>query len=464
MTRTTALTPDILASFDVQEAASLPSIWRGAIAGRMGSPFTTEDFRYYWRDIATQSQAQPRWAATGAPGQRHAAAGRDPRPDDDPLHLGLAQPGFPAGAGGGHAAHDLSPARPATLKQFNPKYNQLQGDHAVPGDSKLEDWEDLPPALRRSVAAGQSRHADAGALGRHFAQRQPGLRRGPQVPISPDRQGRAAAAVYRPAGPDPAEQIPDPLPAVLDGKSDLQAAGLSLADLPALKPRRTRESSSSTSGPAAGDRSSPCYPQSQCQGSRLAQSAPRPAFPPRVVPGRRRRRVNRTIYGDDGQAPGQYAAGGGSPLFDPDAQKAWSEYDLARAGELLDSIGLKMDKKYALRRLPDGRLVSLLVDIQGADPSRGRGVAPDPGPLAQDRDRADDRSPFALDLEGRLLDGSTVMSLADGLANGLATPQMNPAEMTPSSRTPAAMAPLGALSGKRRGRWGCLPTCRPPMI
>ena len=51
------------------------------------------------------------------------------------------------------------------------------------------------------------------------------------------------------------------LPAVLDGKSDLQATGLSLADLPALQGRGGQgQSSSSTSGPAAGDRSSPSIP------------------------------------------------------------------------------------------------------------------------------------------------------------------------------------------------------------
>jgi peptide/nickel transport system substrate-binding protein len=43
-------------------------------------------------------------------------------------------------------------------------------------------------------------------------------------------------------------------------------------------------------------------------------------------------------------------------------------------------------------------------------------------------------APLPSAFHARVLDGSTVMSLADGLANGLATPEMNPAEFTPSSQ------------------------------
>ena len=125
------LTPDILASFDVQEGRIFTFHLREGHRWSDGSPFTTEDFRYYWEDIATNPKLSPdglppALLVNGMPPQVEILD-----PDDDPLHLGPAQPGLPAGAGGGHAADDLSPGPLPEAVQS--QIHQLQGDHAVPG-------------------------------------------------------------------------------------------------------------------------------------------------------------------------------------------------------------------------------------------------------------------------------------------------------------------------------------------
>jgi peptide/nickel transport system substrate-binding protein len=53
------LTPDILASFDVQEGRIFTFHLREGHRWSDGSPFTTEDFRYYWEDIATNPKLSP---------------------------------------------------------------------------------------------------------------------------------------------------------------------------------------------------------------------------------------------------------------------------------------------------------------------------------------------------------------------------------------------------------------------
>ena len=224
------------------------------------------------------------------------------------------------------------------------------------------------------------------------------------------------------------------LSAVVDGKSDLQAAGLSLPDIPALKAAAEKGVIRLNLWPSGRGSQLALYPNLNAKDPVWQKLLRDLRFRRALSLATDRAAINRTIYGNMAK-PRANTLLADSPLFDPDAQKAWAEYDLARSQELLDSIGLKMDKNYGLRRLPDGHLLSLLVTTQGTDPSEVAVLR-----LIQDSWRKVGielmiGAPLPATFEGRLLDGSTLMSIAEGLANGLATPEMNPAEMTPSSRS-----------------------------
>jgi peptide/nickel transport system substrate-binding protein len=220
--------------------------------------------------------------------------------------------------------------------------------------------------------------------------------------------------------------------AVVAGKSDLQATGLTLADLPALKAAADKGAIRLDLWPSGRGSQLALYPNLNAKDPVWRNLMRDLRFRRAVSLAIDRAAINRGIYGDMAR-PRANTLLPDSPLFDPDAQKAWSEFDLARAQELLDGIGLKLDKKYGLRRLPDGRLLSLLVATPGSDPSEVAILR-----LIQDSWRK-----IGIELmigatlpsafQARALDGSTVMSLSDGLANGLATPEMNPGELTPSS-------------------------------
>ena len=59
---------------------------------------------------------------------------------------------------------------------------------------------------------------------------------------------------------------------------------------------------------------------------------------------------------------------GQSPLFDESYLAAWAEFDIDKANELLDEIGLTNRNDDGLRLLPDGRPLAIVVETTGQSP------------------------------------------------------------------------------------------------
>ena len=226
------LTPDILASFDVQEGRIFTFHLREGHRWSDGSPFTTEDFRYYWEDIATNPKLSPdglppALLVNGMPPQVEIL-------DQTTIRYTWALPNqafLPALA----AATPLMIYRPARyLKQFNPKYTSSKVITRFLADSKLDDWEDLHQHFDDPLLLGNPDMPTLGpwaVISRSGSQVFAAVRNPYYHRI--DKDGQQLPYIDRLVLiPQSKSQI---LPAVLDGKSDLQAAGLSLADLPALK-------------------------------------------------------------------------------------------------------------------------------------------------------------------------------------------------------------------------------------
>ena len=125
------LVPDILASFDVQDGRIFTFHLRDGHRWSDGSPFTTEDFRYYWEDIATNPKLSP----DGLP-PALLVNGMPPQVDildQTTIRYSWALPNqafLPALA----AATPLMIYPPGPLPEaVQSQIHQLQGDHAVPG-------------------------------------------------------------------------------------------------------------------------------------------------------------------------------------------------------------------------------------------------------------------------------------------------------------------------------------------
>ncbi len=120
------LHPDILSSYEAKEGREFTLKLRAGHKWSDGHPFTTEDFRYFWEDIANNKELSAWRSQCRADGPRRAAQGRHRRRADHPLHLGQAQPLLHHQPGPGQSAVAV-PAR--ALPQAVPHQVQLaRGD------------------------------------------------------------------------------------------------------------------------------------------------------------------------------------------------------------------------------------------------------------------------------------------------------------------------------------------------
>jgi peptide/nickel transport system substrate-binding protein len=120
-----------------------------------------------------------------------------------------------------------------------------------------------------------------------------------------------------------------------------------------------------------------------------------------------------------------------SPLFKPEYQKAWTNYDVAQANRLLDEIGLTKRGSENVRLLPDGRPMEIIVETAGesteevdvleliADSWRKIGVKLFTKPSQLEV------------LRNRIYAGQTMMAIAKGVDNGIPTADMAPTEFVP---------------------------------
>jgi peptide/nickel transport system substrate-binding protein len=121
-----------------------------------------------------------------------------------------------------------------------------------------------------------------------------------------------------------------------------------------------------------------------------------------------------------------------SPLFRPEFRSAWARYDVKAANALLDSLGLKERDATGLRLLPDGRPMEIVVDTAGEsteetdvlelvrDSWRKLGIALFSRPSVREVFRK------------RVYSGKSMMTVWSGLNNGIPTSEMSPQELAPT--------------------------------
>ena len=122
-----------------------------------------------------------------------------------------------------------------------------------------------------------------------------------------------------------------------------------------------------------------------------------------------------------------------SPLYRPEYRQAWAKYDIAEANRLLDEIGLARGDD-GLRHLPDGRPLDIVIEDSGELREKG-----DVTELIRDSWRKVGIRLFTRPMQltlfrRRVFSGQTLMSIAKGIENGLATADMSPWEFAPTQQ------------------------------
>jgi peptide/nickel transport system substrate-binding protein len=123
-----------------------------------------------------------------------------------------------------------------------------------------------------------------------------------------------------------------------------------------------------------------------------------------------------------------------SPLYKDEYRTAWTEFDLKKANYLLDDMGLTARDDDGIRLLPNGQPIVITVETAGESTEQT-----DVLELVHDGWRAVGIKLLSKPAQRevfrqRIYSGDTIMSVWSGVSNGIPTAFMSPDEFTPSSK------------------------------
>ncbi|SON57388.1 putative ABC transporter-binding protein precursor [Hartmannibacter diazotrophicus] len=426
---TLQLQPDVLQSFEQVEDRVFTFRLRAGHRWSDGHPLTAEDFRYYWEDVLLDKELKP-----GGPPPSMMSGGKPPVfeiVDEFTVRYSwdTPNPEFLPRLAAPQPLPILLPSH--YMRRFHRKYQDAVRLGALVRQERVEEWTDLHTKMSRTYRPENPdlptldpwRNTIAPPAEQFVFERNPFYHRvdehGRQLPYI-DRfvlNVSSSAIISAKTGA---------------GESDLQVNGLQFTDYTFLKDAEKR------------------YPikvslWKQIQGSRVAllpnlncsDEVWRTLF--QDVRMRRalslgidRHEINLALFfglcqeSADTMLPE-------SPLYKPEYRTAWATYDPDEANRLLDEIGLTERDEDGVRLLPDGRPAQIIVETAGEST-----LETDVLELVTDHWRQIGLSLFIRTSQRdifrkRAMAGSVIMSVWMGLDNAVATPDMPPYQLAPSS-------------------------------
>jgi peptide/nickel transport system substrate-binding protein len=427
--RNLELAPDILESFEVQEGRIFTLRLRKGHRWSDGHPFTAEDFRYYWEDVANDKELSP-----AGPPRDLLVDGEPPKFEmlsDTVLRYTWHKPNphfLPRQAG----ASPLFIYRPAHyLKPLHKKYSEKVRKAEADGTAKRR-WSAVH---NRADNLYESDNPDLPTLqpwmnttrppaDRFVAVRNPYFHRvderGQQLPYI-DRFVLAVA--------DP-KLIPAKTGA---GEADLQARDVHFNNYTFLKQGEKQNNYRTLLWRPGKGSHFALFPNLNTRDPVWRQLLRDVRFRRALSLGIDRSLVNQVLYfglaieSNNTVLPQ-------SPLFREAYRDRWARYDRKAAIQLLEEIGLKKGRD-GVRRLPDGRPLEIIVETAGESTEHS-----DVLELIRETWREVGIKVFTKPSQreawrNRIYSGETVMSVWGGIENGLATPDTSPDELAPMSQT-----------------------------
>jgi peptide/nickel transport system substrate-binding protein len=423
------LAPDILKSVDVEDGRVFTLHLREGMKWSDGQPFTAEDFRYWFEDVAQNPTLSP----SGLP-VTLTPRGQPPRfevldkitvrytwPVPNPLFL-------PSLAG----ADPLFIYCPAHyLKQFHKKYADKKILAVLVKAAKVHDWASLHNRMNASYRDDNPDlpSLDPWVLQTKFPASRLVFVRNPYY-YRVDSAGHQLPYIDRVVLSIASSEI---IPAETGaGESDLQARYLRFDNYTFLKQSEQRSGFTVRLWRTGPGSQLALYPNLNVNDPVWRGLLRDQRFRRALSLAVNRHEINEAIF--FGLAiEGQNTLLPQSPLFDPAYRQAWASYDPAAANRLLDAIGLtKRDGD--VRLLPDGRPMEIVIENSGESTE-----ASDALELIRDSWRHIGIRLFARPLQltlfrRRVFAGETLMSIDKGIENGLANAASSPWELAPTSQ------------------------------
>ncbi|WP_085908060.1 ABC transporter substrate-binding protein [Kiloniella majae] len=420
-------TTDILDKLDVQEGRIFTLTLRKGHKWSDGHPFTSADFKYFWNDVANDSNLRP----FGPPAEL-LVDGEMPTVEIlDELTVryswSVPNPFFLPSLAATRPLYLFQPAH--YMKQFHAKYVDADELEQRVTKAGARNWVQLHNRKARQYKFTNPKlptlqpwvNTVKPPSTRFVGKRNPFYHRvdefGHQLPYADEFILSVAGGGLIPAK-------------VGSGDSDLQSRGLNFSDYTFLKGNDDQNGYSVRLWKTVRGSQFALYPNLNAKDPEWRKLNRDKRFRHALSLATNRYELNQVLYYGLG-LEGNNTVLPSSSLYKEEYFKKWTEFDLEKANALLDEIGLTQRDEDGLRLLNDGRPMKVIIETAGesseetdileliADSWLKIGVKLYPKPSQREV------------LRNRIFSGETNMSLWYGNLNALLSPHSSPAELVP---------------------------------
>jgi peptide/nickel transport system substrate-binding protein len=419
------LEPDLLESFEVQDERVFTLRLRQGHKWSDGNPFTAEDFRYWWEDVANHKDLAP-----SGPSIEMLVDGEAPKfevVNQTTVRFSWSKPNpffLPRMAG----ASPLFVFRPSHyLKKFHVKHaseaelNERAGgtrnwaathnkqDNLYEFDNPdlptLQPWINVtrPPATRFRFDRNPFFHR-VDEAGRQL----PYIDRVIMTQASPQLIAAKAGA----------------------GEVDLQARNIQLSNYPFLKEGEKRNNYATHLWREAKGSHVALFPNLNNNDPEWRKLFRDVRFRRALSLGIDRGLINQSLYFGLAIESANTVLPE-SPLFKDGYQSKWTDFDLRQANRLLDEIGINKKNSEGIRLLPDGRPIEIVVETAGENEEEIDVLQLIKDTWAKAGIKLFIKPSQREVFRNRIFAGETQMSVWTGLENGRPTPDASPIELAP---------------------------------
>ena len=419
--------PDILQSVDEEEGRIFTLHLRPGHRWSDGHPFTTEDFRYWWEDIANNDKLYP-----AGPPARLRIGGAYPTVeilDDLTVRFSwpTANPTFLPALAQASPLYIYAPAH--YLKDYHPRYTDETILKAKVEEYGVKSWASLHNKVSKAY---KNSNPDLPSLqpwvltGHSDGQRFEFWRNAYFHRV--DSSGRQLPYIDRWVFTLTEKKL-IPLKAAT-GEVDLQSRNLKFEDISLLKQNEEQYGFTTRLWRTGKGAHMALFPNMNTADETWRSLMRDIRFRRALSLAINRYELNRVIY--FGLAvEGQNSLLPASPLYKPEYRSRWAHFDLKRANQLLDDMGLTERDGRGVRIMPNGEPLEIIVETADAGTEQ-------PDVLQLIADSWFDAGiklhikPTSHDvLIPRIYSGQTVMTISSGWENGLATADMAPRDLAP---------------------------------
>jgi peptide/nickel transport system substrate-binding protein len=424
------LVPDIVQSVAVKEGRQFTFKLRQGHKWSDGHPFTAEDFRYWWEDVANNKRTSP-----AGPPRLLLSDGQPPVfevLDETTVRYTWpkANPFFLPRLAGASPMFIYRPAH--YLKQYHGKYAEPKTLKKLLRKHRTRSWASL--------------HNRFDNMYRFDNPKLPTLQPWVNKTRPPATRFVGVRNPYYHRVDEKGRQLPyvDKLIMIVSdgkliaakagtGEVDLQARSLSFNNLTFLRENEKDGKFETYLWRIAKGAHVALYPNMNVADPVWAKLMRDVRFRRALSLGVDREAVNESLYfglaimGNNTMLPG-------SPLYREAYQKQWAEYDPDLASELLDQIGLTEYNDDDIRLMPDGRPLEIIIETAGEDTEQTDVLELISESWAEIGVKLYIKPSQREVFRNRIFSGQAQMSVWSGLENGIASAQTNPEELAPRSQ------------------------------